>query len=85
MQMSKQTRDVFILAGALAVYGIVLWLYEAKLAASFGASLTNDPRAVFARLRRDAMVAEELSIPSTPVFTPPADTMDAAPLEDTDA
>lgn len=79
--MSKGTRDVFILAGCIAVYGIVLWLYEAQLAGTFGATFANDPRAIFARDHdRDRRIAEELRLPT---FTPPADTMTAAPLEDT--
>lgn len=79
MQMSKGTRDVFILAGCIAVYGIVLWLYEAQLAERFGETFANDPKAIFARDHdRDRRIAEELGIPT---FTPPADEMTAAPLE----
>jgi hypothetical protein len=80
MTMSRGTRDVFILAGCIAVYGIVLWLYEAKLADAFGETFANDPKAIFARDHdRDRRIAEELGIPT---FTPPADTMTAAPLEE---
>lgn len=86
-QMSRGVRDVFVLAGALAVYGIVLWLYEAKLADAFGETFANDPRAIFARDHdRDRRIAEELDITPSPVFTPPADEMAVAPMEgDTDA
>jgi len=82
--MSRGVRDVFILAGALAVYGIVLWAYEASLAGKFGDTFSADPRAIFARDHdRDRMIAEELGLPR---FTPPADIMEAAPIEgDSDA
>jgi len=82
MTMSRGVRDVFILAGCIAVYGLVLWAYEAKLAGTFGETFAADPKAIFARDHdRDRMIAGELGIPT---FTPPADTMTAAPLEDTD-
>lgn len=73
--MSRGVRDIFILAGLLATYGIVLWLYEAKLAAQWGEDWTLDPKAVFARDHdRDRRIAEELNVP-TDGFTPPADDM----------
>ncbi len=86
-QMSRGVRDVFVLAGALALYGIVLWAYEAKLAGAFGETFANDPRAIWARDHdRDRMIAEELDIKPPLTFTPPADTMAVAPLEgDSDA
>lgn len=71
--MSRGVRDVFILAGLIALYGVTLWLYEAKLAEAFGDALSENPRAIFARDHdRDRMIAEENNAPS---FTPPADDM----------
>jgi hypothetical protein len=59
--MSKGVQDVFILAGLVALYGLVLWLYEAKLAEAFGQSLNENPRAIFARdYDRDRMIAKEM-------------------------
>jgi len=72
------SRDVFILAGALVIYGIALWLHES---AEFGKAFSMDPRALFARSQRDTLVAEELTVPT---FTPPADTMAAAPQDGAD-
>ncbi len=71
-------RDVFILAGALVIYGCALWLYDAKLSAQFGKTFSMDPRAIFARSQRDALIAEELELAPVDTFTPPADDMAAA-------
>jgi hypothetical protein len=71
--MSRGVRDVFILAGLIALYGVALWLYEAKLAETFGETLSENPRAIFARDHdRERMIAEENNAET---FTPPADDM----------
>ncbi len=62
--MSEHVRDVLILSGLLALYGLALWLYEEKLAGQFAESFATDPRAIFARGQRDQLMAEELGITS---------------------
>lgn len=68
--MSRGVRDVFILAGFMACYGVVLWLYESKMVEE---TLSENPRAIFARdYDRDRMIEQENDAPT---FTPPADDM----------
>lgn len=75
--MSRQVRDVFALAALIAGYGILLWIYDAKLAAQWGESFANEPKAIFARDHdRDRLIAEEMGI--APVLA------DITPMEDRD-
>ena len=67
--MNKGARDVFILAGALIIYGIAIVIYEAKMTDEL---FKHSPRGLFARHNRAALVAEEMT---APIFTPPADDM----------
>lgn len=74
MNMSKQVRDVFILSGLIALYGLALWLYESKLAQQWGENYSHEPRALFNKGERERLIEEEMT------FTPPADAMTVAPL-----
>lgn len=60
MHMSRQVRDVFALSLLIAGYGLLLWAYESKLAATWGENFASDPRAIFGRADRDRMIAEEM-------------------------
>lgn len=80
--MSRQVRDVFALAALIAGYGILLWVYESKLASQWGESYAIEPKAIFARDHdRDRLIAEEMDI-GVPTFTPPADDLPVMTLED---
>lgn len=60
--MSKQVRDVFVLAGLIALYGVALWLYESKLAQEWGTTFANEPRAIFNRGERERLIEEEMVV-----------------------
>lgn len=59
--MSTDVRNAFILAGMLVVYGVALWLYERHGVTQWGETFAFDPRARFARGRRDEMMVEEFT------------------------
>lgn len=82
--MNKDTRDVFILAGAIAIYGVFLLLAERAEFSAWGERFSRDPRAIFGREHdRDRLIAAELNAEPF-AFTPPADTIPVDGGGDTD-
>lgn len=53
--MSKTVRLTYIVAGAIALYATILWVAEARGLIAWQES----PRAIFGRMHRDDMIAEE--------------------------
>lgn len=59
--MSRQVRDVFILSGLIALYGLALWLYESKLTHEWSENFPNEPHAIHNHQVRDALIEEEMN------------------------
>lgn len=60
--MSKNVRNLLILAGALAAYAMLVWLYESAAMSSWSEKFPTDPRAIFAATSdRDRMIEQEMS------------------------
>jgi hypothetical protein len=68
--MSNEVRNVFILAGMLAVYGFALWLYESKALNTWADGFALNPQARFQALRRDDMIREEFEPTEEPADAP---------------
>lgn len=58
--MKPETRDMFVLAGAIALYAVVLWLHEREAFSAWRVAFPSTPRATFARQDHAHRVNEEM-------------------------